>query len=897
MGKHVSNVIQKRINKKRIEEEPKFKRKVSRWSYKSFDNKTEHKKYEEGLKRKEERKKLEQKQLEQLKGMKKEKTENQIEKDVLRGIEEGKFHRRNKNNDIFGNVTATDLHDKVKRWPYTHEEWMAYAHLALKHFNNILENKQIPTWELVRYRSENEFKAGIYSAFAPIWMIMINALEDDKIKQIAYRLIFHGVSIFENQATVPVQNRQTYRGKYELCTGRTLNMVHLAVYNKLGEEDRKGHSFRLAGTKYSIFSDYPMEAVKEKGKWIRKPFFQPNSKKVLLSPDDVTESLKDWNKTGAIEYVGPAKEVESPIRAGTVLAINIKPEKIKLRVCFDGEPWSITKKFDVPCVLDTVQKVLLYVEKDDCLTKWDDKSGFHQLKLDEASRNFTHFVWGNHVFQYFAAPFGIGRVPADFQLANHCVVNFLRTCGIPTFVYLDDRLVIEGRHNETEQKLIDMGVRAPKNSLLTNLLMTAVGGYISKAKSTPKCSKRIEFLGFDLDTEKETIGIPERKWDTFQNNLKEMVKREMIFYKDLEKIRGQMCSFLLVVTNMQLYIRESTNALMKSEKEDNPYIRMTSDLKEELKVWRSKEIRYIEKIRSWHPVETKLVTKDIYTDASGYALGWYTEDKNEEYSAYWNVDDGKLNIATKEALAILYYIEHHTEELRNVRTRFLCDNMAVVMAFTKGAREKTLNKAITKINKLAVKLNLIIHIEWCDTKSQKADGASRKLDLNEEIINKDILEEIWEKAGFKTNLDGAATFNNKIHERYISRFPETQAEYTDFMAYTPKQDDVIYLFPPKNAQEFMIKKLLKAGNKFILIYSAVGEIPIFVPFLKRVAEITNISRWAESPTLVPSKKYSEKVGYYTACTKKKQIYCAIKRENRKWRNKGDAPGSNIDGSS
>ena len=872
----MTNQIRIKPKKRRIEDEPKISRKVSKWKYNNLNKNKKENEYVEGEKRKAERKKIENEKLEIAMGTRPPKTFQEVKKDVEISIQRGEFHKRNGENDIYGDVTATDLHNNKKSWPKSHSEWLAYSHLALKHFNNIMEGKQIPTWQLVRYRSEEEFKAGIYSAFPQIWMIMINALKDDRIKQIAYKLVYNGVSVFENQATVSTWNKQKYRNKHWLCSGKTLNTVNLAVFNKLGPTNRNGFSYRIAGTKYSIFSNYPMETVQIKGKWIKKPFYQQNSEKVMLNPDAVTESLRDWNKTGAIEYVGKAEEVESPIRAGTVLAINIKPEKVKLRVCFDGGPWTITRKYDVPCNLDTVQKVLLYVEKDDCLTKWDDKSGFHQLKLDEASRHYTHFEWGGHIFQYYAAPFGIGRVPGDFQLVNHCVVNFLRTQGIPTFVYLDDRLVIEGKHTETEQKLIEMGTRAPRNGLLTNLLMTAVGGYVSKSKSTPICSRKIEFLGFDINTENETIAIPEKKWNTFQEDIRKMCKEKAIFYKDLEKIRGQMCSFILVISNMQLYIRNITKALMKAEENDSPYIVMTNDLKEELKVWKSKEIKYIEKIRRWHPVETKLVTKNIYTDASGYGMGWYTEDKNQEYSAYWNKEDGKLNIATKEALAILYYIEHHTNELRDVRARFFCDNMAVCTAFETGAREYTLNKAITKINKLAVQLNLILHIEWCDTKSQKADEPSRILNKNEEIIKPELLEKIWEYAGFKTNIDGAATFYNKIHKRYISRYPETEAESTDFMSYEEKQDDVIWLFPPKNAQDFMIRKLLKSQNRFILIFSAIGEIPIFFPYIKAKAEIINLSKWDDSPTLIPSKKYSDKYGYYGDCEDTKQIYCAIK---------------------
>jgi hypothetical protein len=60
------------------------------------------------------------------------------------------------------------------------------------------------------------------------------------------------------------------------------------------------------------------------------------------------------------------------------------------------------------------------------MSKWDDKSGSHHLKMDKVSRDFTHFKWGNQIFRYNAAAFGIGRVPADYQMTNFVIVNFLR---------------------------------------------------------------------------------------------------------------------------------------------------------------------------------------------------------------------------------------------------------------------------------------------------------------------------------------------------------------------------------------------------------------------------------------------------------------------------------------
>ena len=107
--------------------------------------------------------------------------------------------------------------------------------------------------------------------------------------------------------------------------------------------------------------------------------------------------------------------------------------------------------------------------------------------------------------------------------------------------------------------------------------MTAHGGYISKSKSTFICTQRLEFLGAIIDTVKQTLEIPEEKWNKFRKNVNEILEKDFIFYKDLEKLRGRMCSFLMIIKNMQLFIIEITRALMISEEHDRPFIEITKD--------------------------------------------------------------------------------------------------------------------------------------------------------------------------------------------------------------------------------------------------------------------------------------------------------------------------------
>jgi hypothetical protein len=269
--------------------------------------------------------------------------------------------------------------------------------------------------------------------------------------------------------------------------------------------------------------------------------------------------------------------------------------------------------------------------------------------------------------------------------------------NIPTFFYLDGRLILEAEMSEKTLENIQNGTEAPKNALIANLLMTAHGGYISKSKSTFICTRRLEFLGAIKDSEKQTLVIPDEKWQKFRINLLEILSQKIVFYKELERLRGRMCSFLIVIRNMQMFIREITRALMQSKEKDQPFIFINKDLRTELEIWNTDEIKYVNRVRPWLSDTPELVGISVYTDASGYPGGWFTEHDGESFSYYWDKTHAGLTIATKEALAILHYIQNHLHKLKNKRVLMKCDNQAVFHCWEKGAREITLNSAITKI--------------------------------------------------------------------------------------------------------------------------------------------------------------------------------------------------------
>ena len=62
----------------------------------------------------------------------------------------------------------------------------------------------------------------------------------------------------------------------------------------------------------------------------------------------------------------------------------------------------------------------------------------------------------------------------------------------------------------------------------------------------------MEFLGFAIDTERQTVSILKEKYEKFCEDIELLKSKKEVDVKSLEKIRGKACSFMLVIQNARL---------------------------------------------------------------------------------------------------------------------------------------------------------------------------------------------------------------------------------------------------------------------------------------------------------------------------------------------------------
>ena len=505
-------------------------------------------------------------------------------------------------------------------------------------------------------------------------------------------------------------------------------------------------------------------------------------------------------------------------------------------------------------MLDDNRLVVQTLEKDDALSVIDDSSGFNQAKLSSFSRRFAAFILGSFIFLCDALPFGLVASPAKFQALNRVAVSALQRLNIKIFLYLDDRLVVSrlGRP-------LAPGETSVENYLLFCLLI-AFGGYVSMKKSSFIPTHTATFLGLNYDTKAQTVTVPNEKYVKTCERIAEFLSGVYLhgkfFYdmKLLEKIRGQLVSWFVVVQNYSYYIKEANEALKVWERTNgrdivgrfsrsNPFLRPDQipnleDLKSELNEWRM--LHRMRLSRKWQPGghhNLFRVKFDLHTDASGGGLGSCLVQKLNGQAMETRCFAVPLELVNepihaKEAAILLISLRSYGDALDHSYLTFHCDNAAVVKSWEKnGGRNLSISRQLRGLIEYCEDHCIRLNIEWVSTKAQLADAPSRNYSLANCRIRPSLGQLICLE--LRINMDlFADTTNHLPNCYYYSRynFPDAYGQDALTMLDLPREtldEFTYYAYPPKKLVRPFLRQIAPQLKKLVdLHHYQISEVDI-----------------------------------------------------------------------
>ena len=152
------------------------------------------------------------------------------------------------------------------------------------------------------------------------------------------------------------------------------------------------------------------------------------------------------------------------------------------------------------------------------MTKCDDKSGYDHILLSESSQTYFGFEWGGLWFECTTLPFRWKMSPYVYHTTGLKVSGLLREKVISCSLYIDDRLNRELLTKSGPWSILysdrrkECRVKAVRAVIIIVFYVLVELGYtigISKSVLYPITS--VQYLGFVVDSEKESFIIPQCK--------------------------------------------------------------------------------------------------------------------------------------------------------------------------------------------------------------------------------------------------------------------------------------------------------------------------------------------------------------------------------------------------
>ena len=178
---------------------------------------------------------------------------------------------------------------------------------------------------------------------------------------------------------------------------------------------------KLSGYQLKLHNDPEVRPVAQKPRRIPYPLKEKVTRKINELVDlDIIEKV-----SGPTTWVSPA--VFAP-----------KPDKDDVRICVDMRCANeAIRREEIP--IPTVDEVLEELNGSTVFSKLDMNMSFHQIELEESSRDITTFSAGDSLFRYKRLSFGINSAPEQYQKIVRQTI-----AGCPGSTNIADDIVVHG---------------------------------------------------------------------------------------------------------------------------------------------------------------------------------------------------------------------------------------------------------------------------------------------------------------------------------------------------------------------------------------------------------------------------------------------------------------------
>ena len=488
--------------------------------------------------------------------------------------------------------------------------------------------------------------------------------------------------------------------------------------------------------------------------------------------------------------------------------------------------------------MDSIHTCTSLMHQDCFMTSIDLQDAYYSIHIAPEHQKFLKFWWRNTLYQYTAMPMGLTSAPRIFSKLLRPALSYLRLKGHTLSIYIDD-LYIQADSAEQCRKTV--------GSTLT--LLNNLGFYINVDKSQLKPKKVLEHLGFVLNSEKMSVGLPLDKQASVVDNCTTVLKSNSIFkIRDIARILGILVSYCTGVEYGQLHYKEleraKTVALKAACGNFEAKMAIQCDIiKADLQWW-------IESCHIPKPISRGNPQITVQTDAS--MKGWgaiLLTHTIENAGGRWAWAEGQTHINVLELRAAYLGLQTFEQSIRGKHVLLQMDNSTAVAYINHmgGSQSAQCDRIARKIWNWCINHGVWLSASFLPgVENTLADKESRQFnDRTEWALDQDVFNTIcihFDKA--KPDIDLFASRINTKLPVFCSWRADPNALHVNAFSIAWNYN-LVYLFPPFSVLHQVLQKVEKEEVEAIVI----------APYWPTQAWFTTLLRLAVVPPLqLPKRK-------------------------------------------
>jgi len=439
--------------------------------------------------------------------------------------------------------------------------------------------------------------------------------------------------------------------------------------------------------------------------------------------------------------------------------------------------------------------------------------------------------------------------------------HFIRSLGVPCSQYIDDRHVGQLRlpygffnTSFSSRQLAEIAAFIACSTLIS------LGYFIGLKKSSLEATTAVRFLGYICDSERQAFILPQDKRVKFATLRESILKHKSVSLKNLQKFAGKTTSFSLLVPAAKLFTNAVYKAISSASRSSSSKISLSLPLRREILHW-----RFLDTWEQFLPWRSEYHYQvQLFSDASNYGWGGCLFQRGQptlQTRGYWDANERKFPIATKETLALVRTLENLVNNCRDTRVDVQVDNRVLVSSWDKQVSKcPAISDAMKSLFQFCASRNLGLSLSYVPSRNNPADSPSRVLSDLDAKLSDPSWKLIDQTFGPHT-IDLMALPSNVRHDpsgrplRFFSPFPCRQSSGTNVFSQFLAPYENAFVFPPFVLVGPLLRFLLPQDCSFSIVVPELCPRKYWWPVLQRraVASFKLGSKGDKSVILFPSK--------------------------------------------